>query len=123
MRALVVYEPMFGNTHSVATAIAAGLRSTHDVTLVPVTRATADLVATAGLLIVGGPTHMHGMSSAASRRSAAETGGFRPLARPESFLVSRNNTLLAGEAERAGSWGARIGEAAREACARAQGRA
>src|SRR5215469_3050467 len=73
MRALVVYESMYGNTHAVAINIAAGLRTTHEVTLVPVARATRELVATADLLVAGGPTHMHGMSSAASRRMAAET--------------------------------------------------
>ena len=72
MRALVVYESMYGNTHSVAVSIAAGLSTRHDVTLVPVTRATPELVAAADLLVVGGPTHMHGMSHAGSRRMAAD---------------------------------------------------
>jgi menaquinone-dependent protoporphyrinogen IX oxidase len=188
MRALVVYESMYGNTHAVAVSVAAGLSTRHDVTLVPVTRATPELVAGAELLVVGAPTHMHGMSSAASRRSAAEaarkqgsgltmdpdadgpgargwleglgslgmpgrlgrldllgsgqddlavvfdtrlsgapllTGrasrsisrllarhGYRLLAQPESFLVSKQNTLLDGEAVRAHAWGATIGAAA-----------
>ena len=34
--------------------------------------ATEDLVAGADLLIVGGPTHMHGLSSATTRRMAAQ---------------------------------------------------
>jgi len=72
MRALVVYESMYGNTHAVATSIAAGLQSTHEVTLVPVTRVTPELIARADLLVAGGPTHMHGMSSGASRRMAAD---------------------------------------------------
>jgi len=72
MRALVVYESMYGNTHVVASNIADGLRATHEVTLVPVAGATADLVAEADLLVVGGPTHMHGLSSPASRRMAAQ---------------------------------------------------
>jgi len=78
MRALVVYESMYGNTHAIATDIAAGLRETHEVIIVPVAMATADLVAGADLLVVGGPTHMHGLSSASSRelaaKSAAKTG-------------------------------------------------
>jgi hypothetical protein len=73
MRALVVYESMYGNTHAVATDIAAGLRSTHEVTLVPVNRATRELVASADLIVAGGPTHMHGMSTVTSRRMAAQT--------------------------------------------------
>jgi hypothetical protein len=73
MRALVVYESMYGNTHKVAIDIAAGLRVTHEVTLVPVTRATRELVAAADLIVAGGPTHLHGMSTVSSRRMAAET--------------------------------------------------
>jgi len=72
MRALVVYESMYGNTHVVASNVADGLRATHEVTLVPVAGATADLVAAADLLVVGGPTHMHGLPSAGSRRVAAQ---------------------------------------------------
>ena len=53
MRALVVYESMYGNTHTVAVSIAAGLSARHDVTLVPVTRATTELVAAADLLVAG----------------------------------------------------------------------
>jgi hypothetical protein len=49
MRALVIYESMYGDTRAVATGIAAGLGAAHEVTLVPVTRATPELVATAGL--------------------------------------------------------------------------
>ena len=190
MRALVVYESMYGNTHTVAVNIAAGLSAKHDVTLVPVTRATPELVAAADLLVVGGPTHMHGMSSPSSRRLAADTArkegseltmdpdadgpgvrgwldglgsqgmpgrlgrldklgsghdtlavafdtrfdgvplltgrasrgisrllarhGYRLFAASESFVVSKQTTLLDGEAARARSWGAMIGAAASE---------
>ena len=72
MRALVVYESIYGNTHVIASNIEDGLRATHEVTLVPVTAATAELVSHADLLVVGGPTHMHGLSSASSRRMAAQ---------------------------------------------------
>ena len=60
MRALVVYESMYGNTHVVASNIADGLRATYEVTLVPVAEATAELVAGAGLLVAGAPTHITG---------------------------------------------------------------
>jgi len=72
MRALVVYESMYGNTHAVASNIADGLRADYEVTLVPVAEATAELVAGADLLVAGGPTHLRGLSSAMSRRMAAE---------------------------------------------------
>jgi hypothetical protein len=73
MRALVVYESMYGNTHAVATDVAAGLSATHEVTLAPVTRATRELVAAASLIVAGAPTHLHGLPTVASRRMAAET--------------------------------------------------
>ena len=40
MRALVVYESMYGNTRVVANRIADGLRATHEVTVVPVGEVT-----------------------------------------------------------------------------------
>ena len=73
MRALVVYESLYGNTHIIANSIAEGLRDKAcDVTVVPVNRATAELVRETDLLVVGGPTHMHGMSSTSSRRMAVD---------------------------------------------------
>jgi flavodoxin len=62
MRALVVYESMYGNTREVADNIADGLRTEYEVTLVPVAEATGDMVADADLLVAGAPTHMHGLS-------------------------------------------------------------
>jgi hypothetical protein len=136
-------------------------------------------VAAADLVIAGGPTHMHGMSTAASRRAAAEaaakegsrlaldpdadgpgirgwlsgasagrglaaafdtrlggvpvlTGrasrgisrllqahGYRLVTAPESFLVTKQGTLLEGEEARACAWGALIGAEARSASAMA----
>ncbi len=74
MRALVVYESMFGSTRELAEAIAAGLRSALDVRLFRADQvATAD-AGTADLLVAGGPTHAHSMSTAASRREAASWG-------------------------------------------------
>ncbi len=72
MRAVVVYESMYGNTHLVADAIGAGLRSAFEVTVVPVSRAIPALLADADLVVVGGPTHLHGMSRAATRKGAVK---------------------------------------------------
>jgi menaquinone-dependent protoporphyrinogen IX oxidase len=165
MRALVIYESMYGNTHVVAGNIADGLRGTYEVMVVPVASATADLVAGADLLVVGGPTHMHGLSTASSRQAARKaaakpeseltldpyaggmalrdwlsdlarghaqaaafdtrlagapmlTGrasrgisrllkrdGYCLIAPPESFVVTKVNTLAAGEASRSRRWG------------------
>jgi hypothetical protein len=70
MQAVVVYESMYGNTHVVADAIGRGLGSFGNVTVVPVTEATTHGVASADLLVVGGPTHAHGMSRPSTRKSA-----------------------------------------------------
>jgi len=72
MRAVVVYESMYGNTHQVADAIGAGLTPAFEVSVVPVSRASAAVLDGADLVVVGGPTHMHGMSRASTRRAAAE---------------------------------------------------
>ena len=72
MHALVVYESMYGNTHAIAQAIAEGLRPAGDVRVVPVRDAGVELVAWADFVIVGGPTHAHGMTRSNSRRSARE---------------------------------------------------
>jgi Flavodoxin domain len=69
MRTLIVYESMYGNTREIAEAIAAGVgadaevRSVHD---------AGRPAAGVGLLVVGGPTHMHGLSSGRTRRMAAD---------------------------------------------------
>ena len=72
MHALVVYESMFGNTRAIAEAVAVGLREAADVTVVPVRAVTPELVRDADLLVVGGPTHAHGMSSTQSRKGSPE---------------------------------------------------
>jgi hypothetical protein len=82
MRALVVYESMYGNTHVVAGNIADGLRGTYEVTVVPVASATADLIAGTDLLVIGAPTHMHGLPTASSRQLARKAA-----AKPESGLT------------------------------------
>ena len=71
MRALVVYETMYGNTREIADSIADGLRAGYEVTVVPMAEATAELVAGADLLVTGAPTHMHGLSTIVTRQMAA----------------------------------------------------
>lgn len=72
MRAIVVYESMYGNTHRIAEAIGEGLRETGEADVVSVHDATAPLVAGADLVVVGGPTHAHGMSREATRQGAKD---------------------------------------------------
>jgi hypothetical protein len=70
MRALVVYESIYGNTHEIASAIAEGLAATAEVRVVPVAAADAAAIAWADLVVAGGPTHARGMTRVTSRRSA-----------------------------------------------------
>ncbi len=168
MRALVVYESMYGNSHAVAEAIGRGLGD-GTIAVVPAAEATARLLAHADLVVVGGPTHAHGMSRQATRQAAIEaarkpdaavalepraegpglrewldslgagsgtraaafdtrlhwpalvTGraskgfvkllrrhGFRLVAPPESFFVTRDNRLEPGEEVRAEQWGRQL---------------
>jgi menaquinone-dependent protoporphyrinogen IX oxidase len=168
MKVVIVYESMFGNTRIIADAISAGFGSGNDTVVVPVAQAEVRLLDAADLLVVGGPTHVHGMTRARTRKGAADmarkpgsgltvepgadgpglrewvagqrqagmraatfdtrlggpavlTGraskgiarllrrhGFTLMARPESFLVTRNNHLRTGEQERARAWGEEV---------------
>lgn len=168
MRVIVIYESMYGNTHAVAEAIAAGLKDGNDVAVTPAAQVQRDLLDRADLVVVGGPTHIHGMSSWRTRKGAIEaarkagsslvteaeadgpglrewlvslnvasgraaafdtrldgpsvfTGrasktigrklaalGFTIVAAPESFLVTKNNELVPGEADRARDWGRQL---------------
>ncbi len=72
MRALLIYESLYGNTHIVANCIAEGLRERHEVKVVPVSRATVDLLDDSDAVVMGGPTHVHGMTTSLSRKIAAD---------------------------------------------------
>jgi hypothetical protein len=83
MQVTVVYESLYGNTHQVATAIARGIADTRpDATIevVPVTEAHPAHAGVADLLIVGGPTHMRGMSTGFSRHLTATAEAKKPPA-------------------------------------------
>lgn len=170
MRAVVVYESMYGNTHRVAAAIGVGLEDGFDVAVVPVAQADLAVLKDADLVVVGGPTHMHGMSRGSTRKGAADSArkadsdltlepeaqgpglrdwldslgkgryhasaaafdtrmagpsaftgraskgvsralrhhGFDLVAKPESFVVTKENHLGPDEADRARTWGARL---------------
>ena len=71
MKITIVYESMFGNTHEVAQAISDGVRTAQpdaEVECVAVGDAPPELIRSTDLLIVGGPTHMLGMTSGLSRK-------------------------------------------------------
>jgi hypothetical protein len=67
VRALIVYESMYGNTRAIAEAIAEGWGDGAVVRHVRDAEAPSDDV---DLLVVGGPTHLHGMTTALSRQLA-----------------------------------------------------
>jgi len=74
MKAIVVFESVYGNTRAIAEAIAEGLGGAE-------VKAVADAAAhpePSDLLVVGGPTHMHGLATTRSRQmaiTAAEEDG------------------------------------------------
>ena len=73
MRAVIIYESMFGNTHAIADAIAKGLEPPDNVVVVPMGEAGRERLGDVDLIVVGGPTHFHGMSRARTRKWAAAT--------------------------------------------------
>jgi len=183
MRTVIVYESMFGNTRVIADAIARGLGPENEAVVVPVGEAHPELLDGAGLVVVGGPTHVHGMSRASTRKGAAQmarkpgsqltldpgaegpglrewlvglgqvnapaaafdtrleglaalTGraskgiarllrqhGFTVAAKPESFLVAKDDQLGAGEEDRASDWGRQLASKIATMKAGAAGRA
>jgi hypothetical protein len=77
MKALVVYESLWGNTEEVARAVAAGLAETCEVEVADV--ATMPSVAEdVGLLVAGGPTHAFSMSRPSTRADAVTKGATHP---------------------------------------------
>jgi Flavodoxin len=100
MRAVIVYESMYGNTHLIADAIGAGLGTAFDVTVVPVSRADPAVLADADLVVVGGPTHIHGMSRNSTRKAAVEAAS-----KPISPLKVEPDALGPGLREWFGSLG------------------
>ena len=71
MKALVVYESMYGNTRQIAQAITEGLRVSVDAKLSPVGDAKTIDVSDVQLVVVGAPTHAWGLSRRRTREVAA----------------------------------------------------
>lgn len=75
MRAVIVYESLFGNTHRIAEAIGNGVRKAQpgaDVSCVRAAEAKPEVTTGADLLVVGGPTHNRRMSSRRTRQTGLE---------------------------------------------------
>jgi len=74
MKALVVYESLFGNTEQVALAITSGLSKHGEVELIEVTDAPAVITEPFDLLVLGGPTHAFSMTRPSTREDAFKQG-------------------------------------------------
>lgn len=102
MRAVVVYESMYGNTRHVAEAVARGLGGLETVKVVSVSAAFDTRYAGTSIL-----------TGRASRGIAnhLRASGFTMLAPAESFVVRGKDTLLLpGEELRAEAWGRNLAE-------------
>ncbi len=78
MKALLVYESMFGNTEQIARAVAEGLSRRLPVQALDVGSAPLTLGSDISLVVVGGPTHVFGLSrvdTSADRRVAPHPDG------------------------------------------------
>ena len=74
MKALVVFESMWGNTEQVARAVAEGLEGTCAVDLLDVAADVPSDLDGVGLLVVGGPTHAFSLSRPTTRQDAVDRG-------------------------------------------------
>ena len=74
MHALVIYESMFGNTEKVAATIGEALAAHGRTDVVEVGHAPDVIDDDIDLLVVGGPTHVHGMKSPEHARRRDEAG-------------------------------------------------
>jgi flavodoxin len=74
MKALVVYESMFGNTEKIARAVADGLGESVDVQLSEIPDAPREPDPDVALIVAGGPTHAFSMSRTSTRADAVNKG-------------------------------------------------
>lgn len=103
MQAVVVYESMYGNTRSIAEAIARELNAT----AVPVKDATSEQISSADLVVVGAPTHAWSMSRPSTRKAAADGA-----AKPGSVLTLEPGATGTGVREWLAEHGAQVRNAA-----------
>ena len=69
--ALVIFESMYGNTHVIADHVADGLRAVFTTDVVSAATAIPERMAGVDLVVVGSPTHVHGLPGERSRKAAA----------------------------------------------------
>jgi hypothetical protein len=74
MKALMVYESMFGNTEKIADAVADGLSAEMNVVRHEVGDAPSAITDFVDLIVVGGPTHAFSLSRPGTRADAVRQG-------------------------------------------------
>jgi hypothetical protein len=101
MKTVVVYESMFGNTKTIAEAIAEGLGGTEVVVVGSVDELSPEAVGDARLLVAGGPTHGHGMARPNAHQTLAKDPSYAkygPVLEGEESLRGWLERLPAGQA-------------------------
>jgi hypothetical protein len=101
MKTVVVYESMFGNTKTIAEAIAEGLDGSGQVLLGTVDDLSPDEVGDARLIIAGGPTHGYGIARQDARQTLAKnpsSARYGPVLAGETSLRGWLERLPAGGA-------------------------
>jgi len=76
MKAIVVYESLWGNTAAIARAIAAGIGP--EARALSTAEATGEAIAGADLIVAGAPLHAFGLPSAQVRANVARDAGKSP---------------------------------------------
>ena len=111
MQAVVIYDSQFGNTERIAKTIAQGLEEQASVAVLPVSDALEQAPERPDMLLVGGPTQRHGMSSplsafleglAPDQLGAACVATFDTRYRMTTLLAGSAATQAAGRLRRAG---------------------
>lgn len=113
MKAVVVYESLFGNTREIAESVARGLREHAEVAVVSVAEVDGGQLGNADLLVVGGPTHVHGMASRLSRKGALDDAHKKGIPEPaleETGLREWLEGIDGGAGRRAAAFDTRIGK-------------
>jgi hypothetical protein len=72
IRALVVYESLFGDARTIAEAVTEGLSGSLPAEVVAAAEAPTEIGPDVGLLVVGGPNHALGMPRPSTRKGAVE---------------------------------------------------
>ena len=95
MRALIVVESAFGNTASIAEAIASALTEKGaEANVAPADRAPSDPRGY-GLVLVGAPTHNRGLPTPSTRRTARKKGAAVPDAGVLEWIAGLDPEALA----------------------------